>query len=133
MSFNFGALADEINQLQEKVDIIESAALAKVKDMKVEIKAKEDLLIAAMCDAGLEPDTKIKGSQAEAVLKKKTRVGFADFEAFEKFAIRKKALYLFERRISSKAYDEMKLSLGGKPIPGLSEFEQFSVNVKRSK
>jgi hypothetical protein len=130
MSFNFSEVADRIVEIQAKIDEIEAAAAAKTKDLKAEVKELEEQLQLAMADAGL---TAVKGAKSEAVLKESLRVGFQDFEAFEKFCLRKKALHLFERRIASTAYREMKESLGGKPIPGLTEFIQTKVKVSPAK
>lgn len=130
MSFNFSEVADRITELNDQIGEIMTAASAKTKGLSEEVKALEEQLFLAMNDAGLK---KINGSNSEAVIRESLRVGFQDFEAFEKFCIRKKALHLFERRISTKAYAEMKESLGGKPVPGLSEFMQSRLSVKATK
>lgn len=127
MSFNFSEVADRIVDLESQIHEIESAAAAKTKDLKQQVKDLEEQLQLAMIDAGVK---QIKGAKSEAKIDERLRVGFQDFEAFEKFCLRKKALHLFERRIASTAYREMKDSLGGKPVPGLSEFIQTKVNVK---
>lgn len=127
MSFNFSEVADRITELNDQIGEIMTAAAAKTKSLSAEVKDLEETLFLAMTDAGL---MKINGNNSEAVIRETLRVGFQDFEDFEKFCIRKKALHLFERRISTKAYSEMKESLGGKPIPGLSEFMQTRLSVK---
>lgn len=130
MSFDFAGTADKILALQEKVDTIEAKAAAQTKGMKGEIKELEELLLAALTDAGMKS---ITGKKSVAEVKSKLRISISDFAALETFIIRKKALHLFERRISSVAYREMKESLGNKPVPGLAEFDQQSVNVKKAK
>lgn len=130
MTFNFGELADEINEKQERVDLVEAKAAAQTKDLKLEIKDLEQRLLLAMQGAGL---TTIKGAKSIADVKVSLRVSIKDFEALEKFVIRRKAIHLFERRISTVAYKELKESLGGKDIPGLGEFNQEKLNVRRAK
>lgn len=130
MSFNFSEVSDRIADLNDKIKEIETAAATKTKDLKAEVKDLEDRLQLAMADAGV---TTVKGASSEASIKESLRVGFQDFEAFAQFAKRKNALHLFERRIAVTAYREMKESLGNKPIPGLSEFLQTKVTVKRVK
>lgn len=127
MTFNFSEVADRITELNDQIGEIMTAAAAKTKDLAAEVKDLEEQLLLAMTDAGLK---KINGDRSEAKISETLRVGFQDFEALEKFVLRKKALHLFERRISTKAYSEMKESLGGKPIPGLSEFTQTRLSVK---
>lgn len=130
MTFNFSDVADQIQELQEQIDIIEAAAGSKTRPLKEQVKDLEQQLMLAMQDAGLE---KITGKKSEAKITKKLRISISDFAALETFVLRKKALYVFERRISSKAYTELKDQLGGKPIPGLSEFLQPDINVKAAK
>ncbi|HRO59387.1 MAG TPA: hypothetical protein PKZ27_02935 [Rhodocyclaceae bacterium] len=130
MSFDFGGTADRIVELQGKIGAIMAAASEKTKAMAAEVKDLEETLFLAMRDSGL---TTIKGVNAEASVKETMRVSIADYEALEKFIIRKKALHLFERRISTKAYNEIKDSLGNKPVPGLSEFLQPRISVKATK
>lgn len=130
MTFDFANTADEILDLQDKVDKIEAKAAAQTKDFKARIKELEELLLAALQDADMKSFT---GKKSVAEVKESLRISIKDFEELEKFIIRKKALNLFERRISSTAYKEQKELLGGKPIPGLSEFTQARLNVKKAK
>lgn len=130
MSFDFGGTADRIVELQNKISVIMTAASEKTKAMAAEVKDLEESLFLAMRDSGL---TTIRGVNAEASVKESLRISISDYEALEKFIIRKKALQLFERRISTKAYSEIKDSLGNKPVPGLSEFLQPRISVKATK
>ena len=129
MAFDFAALCDKIFDLQAKVDKVETKAKLDVKDWKLEIDTFEQQLILAMADGGL---TMIKGKKAKAEIKESLRVSIKDFELLSTFLIRKKWLHLFERRISVKAYEEAKQSLGSKEIPGLSEFLQQRLNVTKA-
>ena len=130
MTFDFAGTADEILELQDKVDAIEAKAAAQTKDAKARIKELEELLLAALQDADMQS---FKGKKSVAEVKTTLRVSIKDFVELEKFVICKKALHLFERRISSTAYKELKESLGGKALPGLSEFNQARLTVKKAK
>ncbi len=130
MSYNFAETADKILALQEKVDVIKTAASAKTKPLEQEIEELEQELILAMQDANL---TTAAGRNSVAELKEPLKISIGDFEALSKFVIRKQALHLFERRIGIRAYEEMKESLGGKAIPGLNEVRIPKLNVKAAK
>lgn len=128
MTLNLGELADKIYDLQAEVDKIEAKTKAKTAPLKEQIKDLEQQLQLAMQDVGTDV---VSGKKSKADIKESLRVNFQDAEEFFKFAIRRKALHMFERRISITAYREMKEILGGKPIPGLSEFQQAKLNVKK--
>lgn len=130
MSFDFAAAAAEINKLQDKINQIHAAADAKAAPFEEELKEKQEALQQAMLDSGLK---EFKDGKSIAEIKTSLRIGIQDYAALEQFVYRKKALHLFERRIGSKAYNELKEELGNKPIPGLSEFNQLKLNVKRAK
>lgn len=130
MTFDFVKTADRIQELQEEVTTIEAAAAAKTAGMKAEIKDLEERLLLAMNDADLK---KVEGKHSVAEVKEKLRVSIGDFEALEKFVYRGKYLHLFERRIGIKAYEELKAAKGGKPLPGLNEFNQATITVKKAK
>lgn len=130
MAFDFAKTADRIMELQNDVDKIETAAQAKTAGMKAEIKDLEERLMLAMNDAGMK---KIEGKHSLAEVKTKLRVSIADFEKLAQFVYRNKLLHLFERRIGIKAYEELKDAKGGKELPGLSEFHQPTITVKKAK
>lgn len=130
MAFNFADVSDQIQALQEEIDVIETAAGSKTKPLKEKVKELEQQLLLAMQDAGLKV---FKGQRSEAKITEKLRISISDFAALETFVLRKKALQLFERRISSKAYTELKENLGNKPLPGLSEFLQPNISVNAAK
>lgn len=129
MAYDFAAVSDKIFALQTKVDSINAKAKAQTDPIEKEIADLEQELMLAMQDAGLKT---IKGAKSAADIKESIRIGFQDFAEFSKFARRKDALHLFQRRISVPAYNELKDSLGGKPIPGLSEFVQTKISVKKA-
>ena len=130
MSYSFAETADKILALQDKIDVIKTAAASKMKPLEEQLDALEQELILAMRDADL---TAVSGKTSAAELKESTRVQIADFETFANFLYRRKALHLMERRVGIKAYEEMKESLGRKPIPGLNEVKIPKLNVKHAK
>lgn len=124
MAVNFGVLADSLYAKNEEI----SQANARVKELEAEKRDIENTLLLAMQDAGTNI---VRGSAATVSISENIRPQIQDFDALEKFVLRRKALYLFERRIAATAYRELKDSLGGKPIPGLSEFTQVRLNVRK--
>lgn len=124
MAVNFGALADSLYAKNEEI----SQANAKVKDLENEKREIENTLLLAMQDAGTNI---VRGSTATVSISENIRPQIQDFDEFAKFVLRRKALHLFERRIASTAYRELKDQLGNKPVPGLSEFTQVRLNVRK--
>lgn len=124
MSYNFGATADKLYKKTQDL----AKANAKVKEIENEQREIQNELLAQMTSAGTDI---VRGKLATVSISETTRASIADFEAFEKFVLRQKALQLFERRISSTAYREMRDHLGGKEIPGLTEFTQQRLNVRK--
>lgn len=123
MTYNFGATADKLYaKIQELAKVNE-----KVKDLEGERKALENELLAAMQDSGTDI---VRGKKATVSISETTRASIADWEAFEKFVLRTKNLQLFERRIAATAYREVKEGLK-KPIPGLTEFTQQRINIRK--
>lgn len=125
MSLNLGQLADEIYAKNAAL----ASANAVVKGIEAEKRELENTLLAAMQDAGTDI---IRGSDATVSISEVVRPQLKDFDLFAKFVLRKKALHLFERRIASSAYKELKDELGGKPIPGVDEFTQTRLNIRKA-
>ncbi len=124
MSVNLGELGDQVYAKREEI----AAVNAKVKELEAERNALEARLLSEMQAAGTDI---CRGEVATVSISDTVRPQIADWDALERFILRKKALALFERRISSTAYREMKELLGGKPVPGLTEFVQTRLNVRR--
>lgn len=124
MATNLGALADELYAKNAEI----AQANAVVKNLENEKREIENRLLGSMQEAGTDI---VRGNSATVSISEVVRPQIDDFNALEKFVLRQKALYLFERRIASTAYRELKESLGGKPIPGLSEFTQARLNVRK--
>ena len=124
MAENLGAIGDAIYSKNEEI----ATANAKVKELEQEKRALEERLLQGMQAAGTDI---VRGAKATVSISETVRPQIADWDTLEKFVLRKKALHLFERRIASTAYRELKESLGNKPVPGLSEFTQTRLNVRR--
>lgn len=130
MAFDFSTLCDEIFTLQSKVDKINAKAKADTKGLEAEIAIKEQELFQAMEANGNLLG--VKGKKSKAEIKETLRISFGDFDKMSTFILREKALYLFERRISVKAYEELKAKKGNKPLPGFTEFTQRKLNVSKA-
>lgn len=124
MATNFGAMADAL--YDKAGDIAKANEI--VKKLEGEKRDLENSLLGKMVEAGTNI---VRGSKATVSISETVRPSIHDFEAFEKFIYRKKALHLFERRVAAVAYREMKESLGNKPIPGIAEFTQQRLNVRK--
>jgi hypothetical protein len=124
MPVNFGALCDQIYDKNDEIAQLN----AKLKELEGEKREVENQLLAAMQDAGTDI---VRGTKATVSISTTIRPQLADYEEFVKFVLRRKACHLFERRVSSKAYQEMKESLGNKPIPGITEFPQVRLNIRK--
>ena len=118
-----GSLGDSLFAKRAEI----AAAENRVKELTAEKTLIESELIAQMKDAGTDM---VRGEKATISISETVRPQLQDQEAFNRFVLRKKALHLFERRIAVKAYNEMKDELGGKPIPGVSEYVQTRLNVR---
>lgn len=124
MSTNLGSLGDAIYAKNSQI----SEAEARVKELQQEKKELEDQLLQGMTAAGTDI---VRGNNATVSISNLTRASIADMDEFERFVLRKKALHLFERRIAQKAYQELKESLKGKAVPGVSEFSYQRLNVRK--
>lgn len=124
MAINLGALGDSIYDKADEIVL----ANAKVKALEVEKRGLEERLLNEMTAAGTAI---VRGVKSTVTITESVRPQIADFEAFEKFVLRKKALYLFERRVAAVAYREMKESMKGKAVPGISEFVQQKLSVRK--
>lgn len=121
---NLGQLGDELYAKTAQIAEVN----AKVKELEHEKKEIEDKLLSLMQEAGTDI---VRGATATVSISENVRPQIEDIEELYRFVHRKKAFQLFERRIAATAYREMKESLGGKAIPGLSEFIQTRLNVRK--
>lgn len=124
MAKNLGKLGDAIYKKAAEITKLNE----KLKELDGEKRAMETELLQAMQEAGTDI---VRGDLATVSISETERANIHDFESFERFVLRKKALHLFERRIAMKPYREMKEQLGNKPIPGVTEFLQTRLNVRK--
>ena len=124
MGMKLGELGDAIYAKTAEI----AAANETVKQLELERRAMEEELLARMQEAGTDI---VRGEAATVSISETIRPQIQDYDAFASFILRRKALHLLERRIASRAYSELKDSLGGKPIPGTTEFTQVRLNVRK--
>lgn len=122
---SLGALVDRLHLTREEVRAHE----AKAKDAR---KVKEELevkILAAMLDD--QEVEKVTGKLATVTISRLSVPQVDDWQKTERFILRTKALYLYERRISGKAFRELIAERGpNKPIPGIKVFEKVSLNLR---
>lgn len=119
-----GELADAIYAKDQEI----AAAEAVVKGLDVERRALAGKLMNLMKE---QQTTITRGKHATASLGETVRPQIADFDKLAAFIKRNGALYLFERRIGVKAYNELMEQRNGKPIPGLTEFKKDSLSIRK--
>lgn len=124
MAVNLGKLADQMLVLNDKI----TEANKVVDDLKNQKNMLESDIISALQAQEIDG---INGKYATIKITQSIKPQIADFEALSVFVLRKKLLHLFERRISSKAYAELKEEMKGKPVPGLSEFTKVGLSVRK--
>lgn len=125
MAFNFGAEADRLYDMNQKL----AKANAAVKELENQKREIENTLLAAMQDAGTDI---VRGKKSTVSISENERVSIEDWDKFEPFLYRKKAAHLFERRISTKSYRDLVAELGNKPVPGLAVFTTLRLNVRKA-
>lgn len=124
MTVKLGELGDALYAKKQEI----AAANEVVKRLDAEAREIEDELLIRMQDVGTDI---VRGSAATISISENIRPQLQDWDAFAAFVQRKKALHLFERRISTTAYREIKEALGNKPVPGVTEFTQLRLNVRK--
>lgn len=120
-----GALVDKLHLLREEVRAHEAEA-KKVRVLKNELETK--VLAMMLDDQAIE---KVTGKLATVTIARLDVPQVEDWKKAERFILRNKALYLYERRISGKAFRELIAERGSKkPIPGIKVFEKVSLNLR---
>jgi|ERR1035437_1235259 hypothetical protein len=124
MVMNLGDSADALYAKDKEI----SEQTAIVEKLKTEKRGMEEQLLTTMQRAGTDL---IRGNNATVSISETIRPQIQDIEELYRFVLRKKALHLFERRIAATAYRELKESMNGKAIPGLIDFVQTRLNVRK--
>lgn len=123
MSMNIGALGDSLYEKNQEI----AAVNAQLKELENQKREIENQLLGQMLEIGTDI---VRGQLATISISESVKPTLQDPEEFYKFVLRHKALHLFERRIASKAFQEMRTQIG-KPIPGVSEFTVTRLNVRK--
>lgn len=124
MGINLGELGDRIYSKSAEIAAVE----ARRKELDQEKRDMEAELLQAMQQVGTDI---VRGNLATVSISESVKPQIVDLDKLYQFVHRKKAFHLFERRISSTAYREMKDQLGNKPIPGLSDFLVTKLNIRK--
>lgn len=123
MATNLGDLGDSIYRKNAEIAALD----AQRKDLDAEKREMENKLMEAMNKAGTST---VRGQLATITIAEHIKPQIIDIEKLYNFVLRKKALHLFERRIATTAYREIREQTG-KPVPGLSEFTVTKLNVRK--
>ena len=125
-------VAKTLSELGEQLYKVRQDIKQKNEELK-QLQSEEDeaecALLEALNTQGLD---QIKARDTVFFKSVTTRPSITDYEALSAFVIRRKAPWLFERRVAKGAYEEMKEKLGGKPIPGVVEFESTRINARKA-
>ena len=124
MAVNLGALGDALYSKNAEI----AAANEVVKRLEADKRAMEAKLLDHMREAGTDI---VRGEVATASISETIRPQLADWDKFAAFVLRKKALHMFEKRVAVGAYKEMKDSLNGKEVPGIIEYTNVRLNLRK--
>lgn len=124
MSETLGTLADLLYAKNKEIDVANS----KVAELQSEKAAIEDRLLTAMKEANTDI---VRTDHATISISEVIRAQIVDYDALCTFIRRHGHLHLFERRISAVAYREMKESRRSNDVPGLIDFVQQRLNVRK--
>ena len=119
-----GTLIDRLWKADQEV----KAKEAEVKKLKAKRGDIEDEIYARFTKDQINGAT---GKLAKVSLRRSKSGTITDYDAFEKFVYRNKALELLQTRISNKAWQERVTQRKGKPIPGVSTFERVSISLRK--
>lgn len=120
--------------IRELVEQVKQAdeALAKANEAarlaSQALDERKEALLAAMQQEGID-SAKVDGFSA--TIRPKRRFGSSDWDKFYAFLKRSGDFQLLERRLSTKACDELLERRNGKEIPGVSLFEYQALQTRR--
>jgi len=100
----------------------------QIRSINQDLEALKLAIIEKLDDSKLDMG---RGHLATAAIQERVVPTLKDFESFERFVYRHKALHLMETRISAKAFREMLEERG--EVPGVEPFTRrdLSVTVRR--
>lgn len=105
---------------KDKAQGVLTAAAQEVADI-------EDTLLLMMKAADT---TLVSGSGLRVAIQDKDIPQVVDWAAFGAFVLRKKALHLLQRRLSTGAYDELAATVRGGVLPGCGTFTKTTLSVR---
>jgi len=117
-------LVEEVKAADETVARANEAA----KLAQQVLDERKDALLAALQAEGLD-SAKVDGFSA--TIRPKRRYGGTDWEKLYAYLKRSGDMQLLERRLSTKACDELIEHRGGKEIPGVSLYEYQALQTRR--
>lgn len=100
----------------------------QLKDVDSEVKDLEAELLEAMHEQGLD---QTRGSLATASISKSVVPQVEDWDKFHAFLIKNKMPWLLQRRVSADAYREVLERRKNRKIPGVSNFEKETLNLRK--
>ena len=120
-----------IKELVEQVreaDDVASRANEAARLATQTLNERKDALLTAMQAEGMDV-VKVDGFSAKVELKKRPHV--LDWDTFYAFLRRTGDLQLFERRVSSKAFQEILEARNGKELPGVTTYSYPALQTRR--
>lgn len=120
-----------IKELVEQVKAADETAARANEAARLAAQAldeRKDALLQAMQAEGID-SAKVEGFSA--TIRPKRRYGGSDWEQLYAYLKRSGDMQLLERRLSTKACDELLERRGGKGIPGVSLFEYQALQTRR--
>lgn len=122
--------AGELLRMLAEADDKVAEANGALKQAKIEYEKVADQVFALMDEQETEA-IRNKGVGLQVSIQEREIERIEDWDDFERFCLRHKALHLFQRRLSATAIREMMESLGGKPIPGVGTFKVRKLSVTK--
>lgn len=118
---SIGSQIDGMFKLREQKRALE----AKVSEVEQKIAAAEAVLMELMDKDGT---TKVTGKLATVSISESTVPQVTDWDELYKYLLKKKALYLLERRPSVTGFRE--LFTAGVKVPGVTPFNKRKLNLR---
>lgn len=122
--------AGELLRMLAAADDKVAAANGALKQAKIEYEQVADQVFALMDEMETEA-IRNKAVGLQVSIREGEIERIEDWDAFERFCLRKKALHLFQRRLSASAVREMMEELDGQPIPGVTSFKTRKLSVTK--
>lgn len=123
--------AAELLQALADADNLVASKTGELKDAKQKYSAVEDEVFKLMDELGTET-LRNAGIGLQATISESEVETIEDWPKFEQFVLRRKAVHLFQRRLSAVAVRELLQSMGeGASIPGIGKFAKRRLHVTK--